>query len=99
MEQKIYLGKEIYKIDRDGYAEEARLTNLFDIADGCDIMVPVGNGFDKMKVLGCGTAFIAQDNKNITVLEFDKDERHCWCCVAILSKKELVRPSLEKGKT
>lgn len=89
-----YLGKEVYKIDHEGYAKESRLISLFDIAAGSDIMVPVGDGFNKMKVSGDGVAFVAQDEENITFLEFDKDDRHCWCCVAVLKKEELAKGKL-----
>ena len=86
-QEKKYLHVEIYKAND---LEHHRLINLFDILDGTEILVPIQNSFEKMTVTSNGSAFFAQNEKYLSFLEFDKDERHCWCSVGIARKDKLL---------
>jgi len=96
---KEYHGSPVYKRQPDGSVDtETTFKNLDDLKEGDELAIPwLTGGYVLMTVQrGVYGEVFAQGQPHIAVLEFDKDDRHCWTCGGIVNLRGLERLEIQR---
>jgi hypothetical protein len=91
----------VFENDKQYIHHKMALKNFTDIIIGEELVVPTLIGYANAKVIslnkkeneGC-----AETGDNIYMLSFNGDNRHCWTCYGMLSKKAIKRIDIEGEK-
>jgi hypothetical protein len=74
-----YIGSEIYKFDSDQQIIKEPLIYKDDLQIGMVVAVPTFFGYAKT-IIDKNFQATSEGGKWTYILEFDKDDRHCWIC-------------------
>jgi hypothetical protein len=90
---KDYVGHEVYRYSHGRVWTKATLTNRDDLKPGDQIAtVALLGGYLLLTVVKDNDGELYGDSDNtIGMLEFDKDDRHCWVCTGHINKRGLAR--------